>query len=159
MTTAEPASPPAMDFDAIRDGLSQAVPLIRTLGLEYLELSADRALLRLPDRTDLHNHVGGPHAGAMFTLGESATGAVVIGSFADLLDRFTPLAAEAKIRYRALAMGPVTAEARLSRPGADIRADLDTAGKVRFDVDVVIRDEAGTTTGEMTVSWALRPNS
>jgi acyl-coenzyme A thioesterase PaaI-like protein len=158
MTTAQPA-PPAADFEAIKQGLSQAVPLVRTLGLEYLELSAERALLRLPDRTDLHNHVGGPHAGAMFTLGESATGAVVIGSFADLLDRFTPLAAGAQIRYRALAMGPVTAEATLARSTDEIRAELAEAGKVRFDVNVVIRDEAGTTTGEMTVSWALRPNS
>ncbi len=158
MTTAQPA-PPAADFEAIKQGLSQAVPLVRTLGLEYLELSAERALLRLPDRTDLHNHVGGPHAGAMFTLGESATGAVVIGSFADLLGQFTPLAAGAQIRYRALAMGPVTAEATLARPAGEIRAELAEAGKVRFDVDAVIRDEAGTTTGEMTVSWALRPNS
>jgi len=158
MTTAQPA-PPAADFEAIKHGLSQAVPLVRTLGLEYLELSAERALLRLPDRADLHNHVGGPHAGAMFTLGESATGAVVIGSFADLLGQFTPLAAGAQIRYRALAMGPVTAEATLARSPEEIRAQLAEAGKVRFDVDVVIRDEAGTTTGEMTVSWALRPNS
>jgi hypothetical protein len=93
----------------------------------------------------------------MFTLGESATGAVVIGSFADLMGRFTPLAAGAQIRYRALAKGPVTAEATLARPAAEVRAELESAGKARFDVDVVIRDEAGTTTGEMTVSWALRP--
>ncbi len=101
---------------------------------------------------------GGLHAGAMFTLAESATGAVVIGSFGDLLDRYTPLAAGAQIRYRALAMGPVTAEARLARPSAEVRADLADAGKARFDIDVVIRDESGATTGEMTVSWALRPN-
>jgi len=153
--TSDTAAP---DFDAIRTGLSEAVPFVRTLGLEYLELSAERALLRMPDRADLHNHVGGPHAGAMFSLGESATGAVVIGSFSDLLANFTPLAAGAQIRYRALAMGPVTAEARLGRPAEEIRAELDDAGKVRFDVDVVIRDGAGTTTAEMTVSWALRPN-
>ncbi len=158
MTTAQPASPPAPDFEAIKQGLSQSVPLVRTLGLEYLELSAERALLRLPDNPDLHNHVGGPHAGAMFTLAESATGAVVIGSFADLIGQYVPLAAGAQIRYRALAMGPVTAEATLSRDAAEVRAELASAGKVRFDVDVVIRDEAGTTTGEMTVSWALRPN-
>jgi acyl-coenzyme A thioesterase PaaI-like protein len=147
------------DFDAIREGLAQAVPFVRTLGLEYLELSAERAVLRLPDRADLHNHIAGPHAGAMFTLGESATGAVVIGSFADLLGRYVPLAAGAQIRYRAVAMGPVTAEARLASPAAAIRADLAANGKARFDVEVTLRDDAGTTTGEMSVTWALRPNS
>jgi acyl-coenzyme A thioesterase PaaI-like protein len=156
MTSAPGVAP---DFEAIKAGLSEAVPFSRTLGVEYLELSAERAVLRLPDRADLHNHVGGPHAGAMFTLGESATGAVVIGSFADLLASYTPLAAGAQIRYRALAMGPVTAEAKLARPGADVRADLETDGKARFDVEVVIRDESGTTTGEMTVTWALRPHA
>jgi acyl-coenzyme A thioesterase PaaI-like protein len=156
MTSASDVAP---DFDAIREGLSQAVPFVRTLGLEYLELSAERALLRMPDRPDLHNHVAGPHAGAMFTLGESATGAVVIGSFADLLGRYTPLAAGAQIRYRALAMGPVTAEARLVNPAGDVRAELEAHGKARFDVEVIIRDEAGKTTGEMTVTWAFRPNS
>lgn len=146
------------DFDTIRKGLSEAVPFARTLGLEYLELTAEHALLRLPDRPDLHNHVAGPHAGAMFTLGESATGAIVVGSFSDLFGEYTPLAAGAQIRYRALAMGPVTAEATLARPAADVRADLAAEGKARFDVTVVLRDEAGTTTGEMTVTWALRKN-
>ena len=122
-----------------------------------MELSADRAVLRLPDRADVHNHVGGPHAGAMFTLGESATGAVVIGTFSDLLDRFVPLAAGAQIRYRALAMGPVTAEAKLASSAEEVRAALAADGKARFEVDVIIRDEAGTTTGEMSVTWALRP--
>jgi uncharacterized protein (TIGR00369 family) len=145
------------DFDAIRTGLSQAVPFVRTLGIEYLELTADRAVLRLPDRTDTHNHVGGPHAGAMFTLGESATGAVVIGTFSDLLDRYVPLAAGAQIRYRALAKGPVTAEARLASDPETVRADLVANGKARFDVEVTIRDEAGATTGEMAVTWAFRP--
>jgi acyl-coenzyme A thioesterase PaaI-like protein len=154
-TTPQAATP---DFDAISQGLSQAVPFVRTLGLEYLELSTEHAVLRLPDRADLHNHVAGPHAGAMFALGESATGAIVIANFASLLDRYTPLAADAQIRYRALAMGPVTAEARLGRPVEEIHADLDANGKARFTVDVVLRDESGTTTAEMAVTWALRPN-
>jgi acyl-coenzyme A thioesterase PaaI-like protein len=146
------------DFDMIRQGLSEAVPFARTLGLEYLELTAERAVLRLPDRPDLHNHVAGPHAGAMFTLAESATGAIVVGSFSDLLAEYTPLAASAQIRYRALAIGPVTAEATLARPAEDVRADLAAEGKARFDVAVVLRDEAGATTGEMSVTWALRKN-
>lgn len=147
------------DFDAVATGLSQAVPFVRTLGCEFLELSAERAVLRLPDVEAHHNHVGGPHAGAMFTLGESASGAIVLGSFADLLGTHTPLAYGAQIRYRALAHGPVTAEATLSTPAEEVRAAVADGGKARFDVAVVLRDEAGTTTGEMTVTWALRPHS
>jgi uncharacterized protein (TIGR00369 family) len=147
------------DFQAIADGLSAAVPFVRTLGLEYVELSGDRALLRMPDRPDLHNHVGGPHAGAIFALGESASGAVVIGSFADVLDRVTPLAAAADIVYKAVAKGDVTAEARLDTPREQVLRDLDEGKTAKFLVMITIRDASGTVTSEMTVRWALRPNS
>lgn len=145
-------------FDTIAHNLRAAVPFVRTLGLEFVELSAGRAVLRLPDDPAVHNHVGGPHAGAIFTLGESATGAIVLGSFADLLGTHTPLAHGAQIRYRALARGPVTAEATLATPAATVREILAAEGKARFDVEVVFRDSTGTVTGEMTVTWALRPN-
>ncbi len=146
------------DFAAIATGLAQAVPFVRTLGCEFLELSAERAVLRLPDDPALHNHLGGPHAGALFTLGESASGAIVLGSFADLLDTLTPLAFGAQIRYRALARGAVTAEATLTTPATQVRETLTAEGKARFDVQVVLRDSAGTITAEMTVTWVLRPD-
>ena len=146
------------DFQAIAEGLSAAVPFVRTLGLEYVELSAERALLRMPDRPDLHNHVGGPHAGAIFALGESASGAVVIGTFADLLGRVTPLAAKADIVYTAVAKGDVTAEARLDTARDDVLAQLEAGKTAKFTVLITIRDAAGATTAEMTVRWALRPN-
>ncbi|MCU1595882.1 MAG: hypothetical protein JWO12_3274 [Frankiales bacterium] len=147
------------DYDAIRDLMPNVVPFVKTLGLEYLELDASRAVLRLRDEPTFHNHVGGPHAGAMFTLAESASGAVVIGSFEDLLPTVTPLAASATISYVRLAKGAVTAEAVLGRPAQDVRAELaETGDTVQFPVQVTIRTEDGRTNAEMTISWALRPN-
>ena len=146
------------DYAAIRELMPQLVPFVRTLGLEYLELEAERAVLRLSDDPAFHNHVGGPHAGAIFTLAESASGAVVIASFEDLLARVTPLAASAEIAYTRLQKGPVTAEARLGRPEAEVRAELDETGAtVQFPVEVVMRDESGAETSRMTIRWALRP--
>lgn len=147
------------DYDAIRDLMPNVVPFVKTLGLEYLELDASRAVLRLRDEPTFHNHVGGPHAGAMFTLAESASGAVVIGSFEDLLPTVTPLAASATISYVRLAKGAVTAEAVLGRPAQEVRAELaETGDTVQFPVQVTIRTEDGRTNAEMTISWALRPN-
>jgi hypothetical protein len=84
---------------------------------------------------------------------------VVIGSFEDLLSRVTPLAARAEIVYTKLQRGPVTAEATLGRPAAEVRAELAETGKtVQFPVSVQMRDEAGNETSRMTISWALRPN-
>ncbi len=147
------------DHDAIRELMPQLVPFVRTLGLTYLELGEGRAVLGLSDDPAFHNHVAGPHAGAIFTLAESASGAVVIGSFEDLLPTVTPLAASATITYTKLQKGPVTAEATLGRPASDVRRELDETGKtVQFPVEVVMRDEAGVETSRMTISWALRPH-
>jgi uncharacterized protein (TIGR00369 family) len=146
------------DYAAIRALMPTLVPFVKTLGIDYLELDAERAVLRLRDEPSFHNHVGGLHAGAMFTLAESASGAVVIASFEDLLATVTPLAASATIKYVRLAKGPVTAEAVLGRAAEDVRAELAATGEtVQFPVQVTLTTEDGRTNAEMTISWALRP--
>src|SRR2546423_15715006 len=110
---------------SIGEMMSASVPMVRTLNLEFTETTAERAVVRLPDQPDFHNHVGGPHAGAMFTLAESASGAIVLAAFGDQLQRAVPLAVRAEIGYKKLAMGPVTATARLGRPAAEVIAGID----------------------------------
>lgn len=130
------------------------VPFARTLGLEF---AADLTA-RLPDNRATHNHVGGPHAGALFGLGETASGAVVLATFGEQLSRSVPLTVRAEIRYRKLAMGTVVARARLGRPAGEVVAELDAGGRPEFDVHVEIATEDGTVTAEMTVVWTLRPS-
>ncbi|MFD3735973.1 DUF4442 domain-containing protein [Streptomyces sp. NPDC058632] len=142
----------------IGEMLAATVPMARTLNLEFLETTSERAVVSLPDQGDYHNHVGGPHAGAMFTLGESASGALVLAAFGEQLARAVPLAVRAEIAYRKLAMGPVTATAALGRPVTEVVAELDEGRRPEFPVSIVIRREDGAVTGEMTVVWTLRPH-
>jgi uncharacterized protein (TIGR00369 family) len=139
--------------------MADTVPMVRTLGLEFSETSAERAVVSLPDQSAYHNHVGGPHAGAMFTLAESASGAVVLAAFGDQLGRAVPLAVKAEIGYKKLAMGAVTATAELGRPVSDVLAELDAGERPEFPVEVTIAREDGAVTGEMTIVWTLRPHS
>ncbi|NIL42137.1 DUF4442 domain-containing protein [Salinispora arenicola] len=153
----------SIDSSQVAAGMLAAVPFARTLGLEFVEVAAEadgavQAVVRLPDTTATHNHVGGPHAGAMFSLGETASGAVVVAAFAHVLDRATPLAVNADIAYRKLAMGSVRATARLERPVADVIAELDAGQRPEFPVHVDIATEEGKPTGEMTILWTLRPH-
>ncbi|MEW2487904.1 DUF4442 domain-containing protein [Streptomyces sp. NPDC048411] len=143
----------------VADMLLATVPMARTLNLEFLETTSERAVVRLPDQADYHNHVGGPHAGAMFTLAESASGAIVIAAFGDQMSRAVPLAVKAEIGYKKLAMGVVTATAILGRPVADVVAELDAGKRPEFPVAIEIRRADGAVTGEMTVVWTLRPNA
>ncbi|MEU8759370.1 DUF4442 domain-containing protein [Streptomyces sp. NPDC048659] len=138
--------------------LAATVPMARTLNLEFLETTAERAVVRLPDQADFHNHVGGPHAGAMFTLAESASGAIVLAAFGDQLGRAVPLAVKAEIGYKKLAMGVVTATATLGRPAAEVVAELDAGQRPEFPVRIDLTREDGAVTGEMTVVWTLRPS-
>lgn len=147
-----------MDLQTVSTALASAVPMVKTLSLEFLEFDGTTAVLKLPDQQPYHNHIGGPHAGAMFTLGESASGAIVIGSFGDKLAEATPLAMKAEIRYLKVAMGDITATATMSRSVEDVLAELADGKRPEFDVNIVLQDAAGTETGQMMVRWTLKPN-
>lgn len=153
--TTETAAADSFDVGAF---LSQTVPMVRTLNLEYVETTPERAVLRLPDQAEFHNHVGGPHAGAMFTLAESASGAIVIAAFGDQLQRAVPLAVRSEIAFKKLAMGAVTATAVLGRPIPEVLAELDAGERPEFPVQVSIQRADGAVTGEMSIIWTLRPN-
>ncbi|MGV9235890.1 DUF4442 domain-containing protein, partial [Streptomyces nigra] len=135
---------------SVGEMLAATVPMARTLNLEFVETTAERAVVVLPDQSAFHNHVGGPHAGAMFTLGESASGAIVLSAFGDQLARAVPLAVSAEIAYRKLAMGAVTATATLGRPASEVVAQLDAGERPEFPVTIEIRRGDGAVTGEMT---------
>lgn len=146
------------DQMSIGEMLAATVPMARTLNLQFLETTPDKAVVALPDQSDYHNHVGGPHAGAMFTLGESASGAIVLAAFGGQLSRAVPLAVSAEIAYKKLAMGAVTATATLGRPAAEVVAELDAGERPEFPVTIEIQRGDGAVTGVMTVVWTLRPN-
>lgn len=131
--------------------------MVGTLNLRFDVVEAQRAVLALPDQPDYHNHLGGPHAGAMFTLGESASGALVLGNFGDMLGRAIPLAVESTIRYKKLAMGEVTATATMSRTRDEVLAELNAGLRPEFSVDILITTADGAVTGEMSILWTLKP--
>lgn len=146
-----------LDLNGVRISFPQAVPMVGTMNLEFGELSTHRAVMMLPDQREFHNHVGGPHAGAMFTLAESASGALVLANFGDRLADVTPLAVEASIRYLKLAMGPVTATATLDRPGSEILAELDAGARPEFAIAIDLTTLDGALTGQMNIVWTLKP--
>ncbi|WP_447005272.1 DUF4442 domain-containing protein [Saccharothrix isguenensis] len=146
------------DYSFVADAMKQTVPWVKTVGVEFPEVAADRVVAELPDREDLRNHVGGPHAAMMFGVAETASGAVVIAAFSAHMAKATPLVVRSEIAYKKLALGPLRAEAVLGRPAADVVAELESGTRPEFPVSVTITNAEGVTTGEMTVVWTLRPN-
>lgn len=148
----------ALGVEAVKSSFLVAVPMAGTLALEFLDLDARTCVMRLTDQPAYRNHIGGPHAGAMFTLGESASGALGLLNFGDRLDEATPLVVESTIRYLKVAKGDITATATLSRDPAEVLAELGEGKRPEFSVDIDLTTVDGTKTGEMMVLWTLKPH-
>ncbi len=113
-----------------------------TLGLTIEQSSRDRAVGRLDAGAHLFNHVGGPHAAAVYGLGELTSFALLLEVFGDLVEGgAVPLVKEGTIRYSAIATGPLLATATLQDDEAGARASLEQRGRATFAVEVVFTRE------------------
>ena len=146
------------DFDAIAQGMTQAVPFAGHLGLEITHIGEGEAVVRLPEGPELTNHVGSQHAGALFTVAETASGAAFVGAFAERLGDVTPLARSAEISYEKIANGPIEATAKLAVDPTEALATLDAEGKVVFPCKVELTDASGQRVATATVQWHVRLN-
>jgi uncharacterized protein (TIGR00369 family) len=145
-----------IDFDAIAKGMAVAVPYISHMGIEVTEMSEGAATAVLPDRPELHNHVGSQHAGALFGVAETASGAAFVGAFAVRMGDVTPLARSAEISYVKVARGAIEAKAKLGTPADEALATLDRDGRVDFSVEVELTDGEGDVVATATVDWNVR---
>lgn len=140
-------------YDMIKQHLGTAVPFANHVGVVLTEVADGQAQAELEQREQTSNHIATQHAGAMFTLGEAASGAAVAGALAPVIMDMRPVAANAQIAFKRIAKGKLTASAETSQPGSALLETLRDEGKVAFDVSVAIRDEAGETVAEMSVNW------
>ncbi len=142
-----------MSFEAIRARLTAGVPFAEHCGVSLDKLDRGSATATLPFRqTGLI--IGTQHAGALFAVGEAASGAAMAGLFADVLGRVRPVAGEATIRYLKPAKGNVRAEAATGGEPEGLLRSLRDEGRVAFPVTVELLDsESGEKLAEMTVRW------
>jgi acyl-coenzyme A thioesterase PaaI-like protein len=140
-------------FDMIKAQLSTIVPFQNFVGVELLDLADGVASAQLEQRDETTNHIKTQHAGAMFTLGEAASGAAMATAMAPVILSVRPVAAGAKISYTKIAKGTLTAHAKTSAPSAGLLATLESEGKVAFEVLVDIQDSELDTVAEMAITW------
>ena len=143
------------DFTSLRTQLAAAIPFARHAGVEIMEISDGAAVARLVQSEPLSNHLGSVHAGAIFTLGETASGAAMVGAFAEVATQMRPLATSANISYLKLARGTLLARARTDIVGSELRAQLAGNGAVNFAVHVDVQDERERVIAQLVVSWRV----
>lgn len=143
-----------MKYDAIRDGLGMAVPFVRHAGITLQEVGCGVATAVLADTKELRNHVGTLHAGALFTLGETASGAAIAGAIAPILEEVRPLATAARIEYLKPARGEIIATATI--PEAEmLQAQVVSKGRVAVLAKVNLRDSKDAEVGRLEVEWTI----
>ena len=147
-----------VDYDAIAQGMTQAVPFAGHLGLEITKVGPGEAIVVLPEGQELTNHVGSQHAGALFTAAETASGAAFVGAFAERMGDVTPLARSAEVSYEKIARGPIEAHGKLGVPAEEALATLDAEGKVVFPCEIELTDGDGQRVATATIQWHVRLN-
>ncbi|HJT42827.1 MAG TPA: DUF4442 domain-containing protein [Rhizomicrobium sp.] len=143
-----------MDYDTIRDGLGTAVPFVRHAGITLQEVGCGIATAMLADAAEFRNHLGTLHAGALYTLGETASGAAIAGAIAPILGEVRPLATAARIEYLRSARGEIIATATISE-ASSLQAQVAAKGRVAVLVHVSLRDAKGTDVARLEVDWTV----
>lgn len=147
-------------FDSLPAGLrawivtfafGSKVRFVRTAGLRFLELKEEQAVLMLPNRRKVQNHIRTAHAAAVALLGETATGAVFGMTVPD--DKL-PLLKSMRIDYVKRSQGDLRAEAHLP---LELRMRILSEEKGELAVPVRITDQAGVETVNCEYVWAWRP--
>ncbi len=76
---------------------------------KFIGLQKNNDLLTLDLSKNVENHIGSIHAGAQFTLAESASGFYLAGLFPELQDKIIPLLRSSNIKFKKIAFDTLTA--------------------------------------------------
>lgn len=135
-----------------------AVPFANTVGIKIHEMADGRAVASVTVREEIANHLGTLHAGATFTLAETASGCAMSSVFGPKIFELRPVAAESTIGFKKLAKGTITAKAATTLGASEILSTLESDGKVRFGVDVDLIDEEEDIVATVSVDWHVSPH-
>ncbi len=145
-------------YDAMKTQMIEMVPFAKNIGVVLTEMGDGTAEGTLEIKPELMNHIQTMHAGVIYSLGETVSGAAMTGAFAEQILGLTPVAAEATIHYTKKAKGSLRATGKTDQSGETLRRLVEQDGKARFKVAVTLFDETEAEVGKMTVEWAVKKN-
>jgi uncharacterized protein (TIGR00369 family) len=142
-------------YELIKRDFGSAVPFAAHARIEVVEVGAGFGIARLHDSPQVHNHIGSVHAGALFTLGETASAVAMLGVFAEQISSIRPVTNEVTISYLKIARGTLVATARTALPAKQLQNELATQGRATLDLTVDIANDRGGTVAQMHAKWMV----
>lgn len=144
--------PPRLRRPLVTRAVGEVIPFVETAGCFFEAYTPRRVAVRLDNRPEVGNHLGGLHAAALALLAETASGLVMA---LNVPDGSSPLLREMNISFERFAREAVQAEATLTDDeGSDIRSR--PIGKIDVDVRLTLPDDDATLVSG-TLQWAWVP--
>lgn len=129
------------------------VPFAAALGVE--PDGAGGLLMRPKD--SVGNHLGTVHAGALFTLAESASAECLLQSFPELAESVVPVLRAAKTRYRRAATTTVRAVGNVrDEDRAVLRNQLERKGRAVVTVEMEVRGTESNLVCTGSFEWYIQ---
>jgi uncharacterized protein (TIGR00369 family) len=145
----------ATAYALIKSDFASAVPFAAQARVEIVEVGAGIGIARLRDSPEVHNHIGSVHAGALFTLGETASAVAMLGVFAEQISSIRPVTTDVAISYLKIARGTLVATARTALPAERLQDELATQGRAILDLTVDIANDKGGIVAQMKATWMV----
>jgi acyl-coenzyme A thioesterase PaaI-like protein len=151
----EAASPSLANSLSMR-ALGLISPFNAHLKAKLLLWGKNKSKIEIKCHRGIRNHVGSIHAGALFTLGETCAGIIIIRNFS--FKNFRPLMSDVKVKYSKQARGKVFGTSHLA-PGALKKAQKELKEKkIPFiPMETIITDEKNNVIAEVKTIWQVKP--
>lgn len=141
-----------MSLQAVLD----RVPYVALTGVEVEDYAPGRVVLSLTPSDQVRNHVGSFHAGALFTLAETAASAACATHPA--LTGLRLLARGVDVRFKKPARAQVTAHAEITAEMAEaVLRGVELHGRYDLEVPVLLLDGHGEIVATVRGSYGFRP--
>jgi acyl-coenzyme A thioesterase PaaI-like protein len=134
------------DYEGIRRVANNLAPFNNLVGLQVVEIGPDRAVVEIPVRENLGNHLGTVHAAVLFLAADIAGAAALVGALAPRLDEIEhTVLRDGRSSFRRPAAGPIRAVGTADRElvqrlldGREPRYDLDAKVALYDERDVLV---------------------
>lgn len=144
--------PESLRKKLINFAIRKKIPFVGTAKIDFIETTPEKVICVIPNIKRNQNHIQSVHAAATSLLAETASG-ICFGL--NLPDDKLPLLKSMEVHYTKRTQGDLTATATLTDPNDITRVQSDDKGDITFDVE--IKDETGTITNDVKMTWAWIP--
>jgi acyl-coenzyme A thioesterase PaaI-like protein len=120
------------------------------------EWSSKEVRISMDCHRGVKNHVGSIHAGALFTLGETCAGLLIVRNFS--FGEFRPLMTDINVKFTKQARGPIYGSCELSAPQLKkVKAALAKNEFPLLPMETFLFNEKDESIATVKTTWQIKP--